>query len=53
MRESLAQALIALNQALRNVGAPYMIIGGVAVIARGVPRLTDDVDATIWGGGLL
>ncbi|MEA2564123.1 MAG: hypothetical protein QOH06_5627 [Acidobacteriota bacterium] len=26
-----------------------MIIGGMAVIARGVPRLTVDVDATIWG----
>lgn len=52
MRESLAQALTALNRALRSVGAAYMIIGGVAVIARGVPRLTDDVDATIWGGGL-
>jgi hypothetical protein len=29
-----------------------MIIGGVAVIARGVARLTDDVDATVWGGGV-
>jgi hypothetical protein len=25
-----------------------MLIGGVAVIARGVRRLTDDVDATVW-----
>ncbi|MFT3765225.1 MAG: hypothetical protein QM820_06870 [Minicystis sp.] len=28
-----------------------MIIGGIAVIARGVPRLTRDIDATIAGGG--
>jgi hypothetical protein len=27
-----------------------MLIGGIAVIARGVPRLTRDVDATIAGG---
>lgn len=27
-----------------------MIIGGIAVIARGVPRLTRDVDATVAGG---
>lgn len=26
-----------------------MIIGGIAVIARGVPRQTVDIDATIWG----
>ena len=25
-----------------------MLIGGIAVIARGVPRKTDDVDATVW-----
>lgn len=29
-----------------------MIIGGVAVIARGVRRLTDDVDATLWAEGV-
>ena len=27
-----------------------MIIGGIAVIARGVPRLTRDIDATVAGG---
>ena len=26
-----------------------MIVGGIAVIARGVPRLTVDIDATVWG----
>ena len=29
-----------------------MLIGGVAVIARGVRRLTDDVGATLWGEGV-
>ena len=29
-----------------------MIIGGIAVVARGVPRHTDDVDATVWAPGL-
>lgn len=29
-----------------------MIIGGIAVIARGVPRLTVDVDATVWGAAV-
>lgn len=26
-----------------------MLIGGVAIVARGVRRLTDDVDAAVWG----
>lgn len=29
-----------------------MIIGGIAVVSRGVPRHTDDVDATVWAPGL-
>ena len=29
-----------------------MIIGGIAVVSRGVPRHTDDVDATIWAPDL-
>jgi len=29
-----------------------MIIGGIAVIARGVPRQTIDIDATVWGESL-
>lgn len=40
-------ALDALRRALDDVGAPSMIIGGVAVIALGVPRLTVDIDATV------
>jgi hypothetical protein len=40
-------ALDAVRRALDEIEAPSMIIGGVAVIALGVPRLTIDIDATI------
>jgi len=49
---SLLRALAAVQAALDQVGAPAMIIGGMALIAHGVPRLTRDIDATIWGEGL-
>jgi uncharacterized nucleotidyltransferase DUF6036 len=42
-------ALHALTSALEDLGTPSMIIGGVAVIASGVPRQTIDIDATILG----
>jgi hypothetical protein len=45
----LTAALRALAAALDEIPAPSMIIGGVAVIAAGVPRQTIDVDATILG----
>lgn len=45
-------ALRALWQGLDELGAPAMIIGGVAVIALGVPRLTVDIDATVSGKDL-
>jgi predicted nucleotidyltransferase len=48
----LKRALAALSRALTAVGAPFMVIGGIAVVARGVPRHTDDVDATVWAPGL-
>jgi hypothetical protein len=41
-------ALGALSAALADIGAPAMVIGGIAVIARGVPRTTLDIDATVW-----
>lgn len=44
--------MAALHEALESTGAPFMIIGGIAVIVRGVPRLTQDIDATIWGEDL-
>jgi hypothetical protein len=37
-----------LAAALHGAGCDYMVFGGVAIIARGVPRHTDDVDATVW-----
>jgi hypothetical protein len=42
-------ALRDLLEALDELGAPAMIIGGLAVIATGVPRSTVDIDATIAG----
>jgi hypothetical protein len=45
----LLEALKAVVEALRETKIPGMIIGGIAVIARGVPRQTVDVDATLWG----
>jgi hypothetical protein len=41
-------ALRELRDSLQALGGPWMVIGGVAVIARGVPRLTVDIDATVW-----
>ncbi|MGH7894117.1 MAG: DUF6036 family nucleotidyltransferase, partial [Candidatus Binatia bacterium] len=41
-------ALAALRAALSEIGAPHMLIGGTAVILRGVARVTDDLDATVW-----
>lgn len=44
----LLDAVCALDRALAKTGAAHMIIGGLAVIMRGAPRHTDDVDATVW-----
>ncbi|MGH9361132.1 MAG: nucleotidyl transferase AbiEii/AbiGii toxin family protein [Thermoanaerobaculia bacterium] len=46
--QKLLEALAALAATLRSLSAPSMIIGGIAVIAHGVPRLTVDIDATVW-----
>lgn len=46
--QKLRDALAALAAALDDVGAPYMLIGGFAVILRGVARQTVDIDATVW-----
>lgn len=45
-------ALEALSRVLADLDTPSMIIGGVAVIASGVPRSTVDIDATILALGL-
>lgn len=42
-------ALAALATALTSTGAPWMVIGGLAVIARGVRRMTTDIDAAVRG----
>jgi hypothetical protein len=50
--DALLRALRALASALDALGRPAMIIGGIAVIARGVPRQTIDIDATIAAADL-
>jgi hypothetical protein len=42
-------ALQSLATALDELSVPSMIVGGIAVIAAGVPRQTIDIDATILG----
>ncbi len=41
------EALADLAKALRQIDAPSMVIGGIAVIAHGVARQTIDIDATV------
>jgi hypothetical protein len=48
----LERAFAALAAALDGAGVPFMMIGGVAVIAHGVKRLTTDVDAVVPGGAV-
>lgn len=48
---ALIAALRDLQSALDAHGRPAMIIGGIAVMARGVPRQTIDIDATIAAEG--
>ena len=48
----LLSALSALVAALGGLGTPSMVIGGIAVIARGVPRDTVDIDAAVWAEGV-
>jgi hypothetical protein len=50
--EALLDALAAVRRALLRTGQPHMLIGGLAVIARGVIRDTDDIDATVWAPDL-
>ena len=50
LNRTFAGALHALVAAFGQLGVRGMLIGGVAVIARGVPRTTRDVDATLVGG---
>lgn len=51
-KQPLVRAIADLLAALEAVGAPHMIIGGLAVITRGVVRHTDDADATVWAADI-
>jgi hypothetical protein len=48
----LEAALEALAGALNETRAPWMVIGGVAVIARGVKRMTTDLDVVVRGDAI-
>jgi predicted nucleotidyltransferase len=50
LKPSLRAAVQAVAGALSALPVAGMLIGGIAVITRGVPRLTRDVDLTIAGG---
>ena len=50
LKSTIGAAVRAVALAISALPAPAMIIGGIAVIARGAPRLTRDVDATVAGG---
>jgi hypothetical protein len=50
LKPALWSALAAVGHAAATLPAPAMLIGGMAVIARGVPRLTRDIDLTVAGG---
>lgn len=45
----LVQALAEISSALRDAGVPWMVIGGIAIIARGVRRMTTDIDVVVRG----
>jgi predicted nucleotidyltransferase len=42
-------ALVDLAAGLQESGIPFMVIGGIAILAHGVARVTNDVDATLLG----
>jgi hypothetical protein len=50
--DALLQALAALRASAVSIQQPLMVIGGIAVAARGVPRQTIDIDATIGADSL-
>jgi len=52
LRNEILAAVRAVRDAIASLGVPAAIIGGIGVIARGVPRLTDDVDASIAAADL-
>lgn len=47
LSSGIRSALASVAGALESLPSPGMIIGGIAVILQGVPRLTRDIDATV------
>ncbi len=47
--QPIIEALRSVERAFAQIPSDHMVIGGIAVIAHGLPRHTDDIDATIWG----
>ena len=45
----LAKALAEIASALHATNVPWMVIGGIAIIARGVRRMTTDIDVVVRG----
>ncbi len=43
----MSNLLVDIAKALDELGLPYMIIGGQAVLIYGEPRLTRDIDITL------
>lgn len=50
--ERFRTAIRAMANSCSAVNVQWMLIGGMAVIARGAPRTTEDVDATVVAPGL-
>ena len=48
----LEDALSALAGALERAPLTWMVVGGIAIIARGVRRMTTDIDAVVAGGSI-
>jgi hypothetical protein len=47
---TLGEALAAITEALTGLGAPFAVVGGMAVSARAEPRFTRDVDVAVAVG---
>lgn len=47
MTDAFAQAIPAIARWLANYGEPYAIVGGLAVVLRARPRLTQDIDLVV------
>jgi hypothetical protein len=47
LTELFETTLTKLHSCLTAAGIPYMVVGGVAVLVHGVPRVTRDIDVTV------